>query len=314
MGFASVLVATLAMHLGLSAACICPTQDPCEQLRAADHLVKARVRTVQTKGDEHVFEVDIHEVFSSLSELQQGQRTEVHISESEQMCGYTVPPFSQSQTVLLSLMGKSGHYHIDSCGFNLPWRDVSDPIRESLAQKQTLKCDEVKRLERELRRREVQLTRIPCRYTQSDTVPDGWRGKNWGTNFCNECVCKSGKLICSQRNCTHLSTHPTTSCQFGEGRVADGYIGPGPGDQHCNACTCKSGVLLCTNQSCASKPQPMPTSRKSDRDDGRPCKLEDGEEVPDGWGGLGRESNKCNTCRCASGLLLCSRKRCKPSN
>ena len=41
----------------------------------------------------------------------------------------------------------------------------------------------------------------PCTLTGGETVESGWRGKDTGSNYCNNCFCNNGMLGCTKMGC-----------------------------------------------------------------------------------------------------------------
>ena len=41
----------------------------------------------------------------------------------------------------------------------------------------------------------------PCTLTGGETVESGWRGKDTGSNYCNNCFCTNGMLGCTKMGC-----------------------------------------------------------------------------------------------------------------
>ena len=41
----------------------------------------------------------------------------------------------------------------------------------------------------------------PCILTGGETVESGWRGKDTGSNYCNNCLCNNGLLGCTKIGC-----------------------------------------------------------------------------------------------------------------
>jgi hypothetical protein len=111
---------------------------------------------------------------------------------------------------------------------------------------------------------------------------------------CNQCVCASGEVTCTQLDC---EDPPVSPCELDECRV--GEVCYSNGGQNilapdgCNHCTCDHGALYCTREpSCETGFCDFPD-----------CELS-GACYPSGAEGIPLDG--CNTCTCTAGDLTCT--------
>lgn len=121
-----------------------------------------------------------------------------------------------------------------------------------------------------------------CQLSDSETLEHG----ETIDDGCNECTCRDGALVCTDRACPQ-------SCEVDGEEYADGDII----ELECGQCACSDGELSCTDgcsQGCAGD-ECEPSACDFDGQ-----LLEHGQTVDDG----------CNECSCNDGVLVCTNRPC----
>ena len=155
-----------------------------------------------------------------------------------------------------------------------------------------------------------------CKRADGSKVDNGWTGKGLYNDWCNDCSCTLGVLTCTDETCPTKCRHHW-DCSWGEHCVTE--------DTSVEACDterimpwmrCNSDPTCCTAghecvgnswwSSCrpkegVCKPKPPTT-----------CKLSDDTVVKNGWRGMDKGENHCNTCICNHGTLACTTHTCPP--
>ncbi|XP_051725443.1 kielin/chordin-like protein [Ctenopharyngodon idella] len=139
------------------------------------------------------------------------------------------------------------------------------------------------------------------------------------TGSCEECRCSRGEVQCSPKSCPSVSCpnpqRDPCACQVCEGcqyrgrDCGNGERFPDPND-HCQGCICLNGSVSCTPVSCPETPCKRPV-----RSPGECCPVCTGTcehlgQVHENGDKFIPPNDRCSTCTCLSGVVLCEKKLC----
>ncbi|XP_067276133.1 kielin/chordin-like protein [Pseudorasbora parva] len=139
------------------------------------------------------------------------------------------------------------------------------------------------------------------------------------TTSCDECRCSRGEVQCSPKRCPSIScSHPQRDsckcqvcegCQFHNQECVNGERFLDPND-HCQDCICLNGSVSCTPVSCREAPCKRPV-----RPPGECCPVCTGTcehlgKVHENGATFIPSNDRCSTCKCLSGVVLCEGKLC----
>ena len=153
-------------------------------------------------------------------------------------------------------------------------------------------------------------------------VADQWSGVGEGAEWCNHCMCATGRLICTTLSCGTTTAAPGNQgtpapkatfgkeCVNGGAIVKDGWMGPGTGAKWCTMCTCNAKLnvyTVCSQNVCKTEPATTPAPTKLNWE--TMCKRGT-SFVQDGWTGKGSGSDWCNMCTCSKTRMSCTKMAC----
>ncbi|XP_056333779.1 kielin/chordin-like protein [Danio aesculapii] len=139
------------------------------------------------------------------------------------------------------------------------------------------------------------------------------------TSSCEECRCSRGEVECSPKSCPIVSCpHPghdpcacpvCEGCQFNGRDCGNGERFPDPNDP-CRSCACLDGSVSCSPVSC-----PEVSCKRPIRPPGECCPVCSGMcehlgQVYEDASTFAPADDRCSTCTCLSGVVLCEKKLC----
>ncbi|KAH3728063.1 hypothetical protein DPMN_054010, partial [Dreissena polymorpha] len=146
-------------------------------------------------------------------------------------------------------------------------------------------------------------------------------GERWTSLLdpCEVCVCEEGVASCTREQCPRTCEHGTrrpgqccsqcTDCLYLGVNVRNGQTFVQPGD-NCQQCTCSSGQVICVSLG----PCPRLPCRVTEKPPGACCPqcVRCSYQGRDYSHGTVVSSDRCSTCRCSDGEVVCDRVQCAP--